>query len=66
MEHAREKYVVSEQRACRVVRLWRGTQRYLPVRRTDEDELTQAILALGVRGGRWGRIECSGYGDAKG
>ena len=81
MEHAREKYVVSERRACRVVRQWRGTQRYLPLRRTDEDDLTQAILALGVkygrygyrritvcgmRGGRWARIECSGSGDAKG
>ena len=77
MEHACEKYVVSERRACRVVRQWRGTQRYLPQRRTDEDELTQAILSLAVRygrygyrritrGGRWGRIECSGSGDAKG
>ena len=81
MEHARQKYEVSERRACRVVRQWRGTQRYLPLRRTDEDELTQAILALGVkygraagaspcccgmRGGRWARIECSGSGDAKG
>ena len=54
MEHAREKYVVSERRACRVVRQWRGTQRYQPLRRTDEDELTQAILALGVKYGRYG------------
>ena len=54
MEHAREKYEVSERRACRVVRQWRGTQRYLPLRRTDEDELTQAILALGVKYGRYG------------
>src|SRR6266853_1803987 len=46
VEHAREKYVVSERRACRVVRQWRGTQRYQPLRRTDEDELTQAILAI--------------------
>jgi putative transposase len=82
VEHAREKYMVSERRACRVVRQWRGTQRYLPQRRTDEDELTQAILALGVKYGRygyrritvllrnagcwWARIECSGSGDAKG
>ena len=82
VEHAREEYEVSERRACRVVRQWRGTQRYLPLRRTDEDELTQAILTLagsmggtatgasrcccGMRGGRWGRIECSGSGDAKG
>ena len=28
VEHAREKYEVSERRACRVVRQWRGTQRY--------------------------------------
>ena len=77
VEHAREEYEVSERRACRVVRQWRGTQRYQPLRRTDEDELTQAILTLAtkygrygyrccrVRGGRWGRIECSGSGDAK-
>src|ERR1035438_10108161 len=43
VEHAREEYEVSERRACRVVRQWRGTQRYLPLRRTDEDQLTQAI-----------------------
>ena len=54
VEHACEKYVVSERRACRVVRQWRGTQRYLPLRRTDEDELTQAILALAVKYGRYG------------
>jgi putative transposase len=54
VEHAREKYVVSEQRACRVVRQWRGTQLYQPLRRTNEDELTQAILALGVQYGRYG------------
>jgi len=46
--------VVSERRACRVVRQWRGTQRYQPLRRTDEEELTQAILALGVKYGRYG------------
>jgi putative transposase len=54
VEHAREKYVVSERRACRVVRQWRGTQCYRPLRRTDEDELTQAILALGMKYGRYG------------
>ena len=46
---------MSERRACRVVRQWRGTQRYVPLRRTDEDELTQAILALGVKYGRYAR-----------
>ena len=55
VEQAGEKYEVSERRACRVVRQWRGTQRYLPLRRTDEDQLTQAILALAVKyGGRYG------------
>ena len=45
---------MSERRACRVVRQWRGTQRYLPLRRTDEDELTQAILTLAAKYGRYG------------
>ncbi len=45
---------MSERRACRVVRQWRGTQRYLPQRRTDEDELTQTILALAAKYGRYG------------
>ena len=54
MEHVREEYEVSERRACRVVRQWRRTQRYEPLRCTDEDELTQAILALGVKYGRYG------------
>jgi len=37
-----------------VVRQWRGTQRYVPLRRTDEDQLTQAILALAGKYGRYG------------
>ena len=49
-----EHYQVSERRACRVVRQWRGTQRYLPLRRTNEYELTQAILALATKYGRYG------------
>jgi transposase InsO family protein len=54
VEHARQEYEVSERRACRVVRQWRGTQRYLPLRRTDEDQLTQAIHALATKYGRYG------------
>ena len=45
------RYEASEQRSCRGVKQWRGTQRYLPLRRTDEDQLTQAILAVGVKYG---------------
>jgi hypothetical protein len=54
VEHARGKYVVSERRACRVVRQWRGTQRYLPLLRTDEDQLTEAILTVATKYGRYG------------
>src|ERR1700680_2307686 len=54
VEHACEEYEVSERRACRVVKQWRGTQRYLPLRCTDEDQLTQAILALAAKYGRYG------------
>jgi hypothetical protein len=36
------------------MRQWRGTQRYQPLRHRDEDELTQAILALRVKYGRYG------------
>ena len=60
MEHARAKYVVSARRACRVVRQWRGTQRYQPLRRTDEEELTQAILALATKYGRYGDRRITG------
>jgi putative transposase len=49
LEHAREKCEVSEQRACHSVRQWRGTQCYRPPRRTDEDGLTQTILALATK-----------------
>ena len=54
MEHAQGWRLACERRACRVVRQWRGTQRYQPLRRKDGDELTQAILALGVKYGRYG------------
>ena len=46
MEHAREKHELSERHACRLVNQWRGTQRYLPIQRVDEDALTRAIITL--------------------
>ena len=46
MEHARRKYGVSERQACRVLKQWRGTQRYQPEHRTDEDALTRDIITL--------------------
>lgn len=46
MEHARKKYGVSERDASRVLRQSRGTQRDLPLHRSDEDALTRDIIAL--------------------
>ena len=54
MEHAREKYELSERHACRLVKQWRGTQRYLPIQRVDEDALTRTIITLASEYGRYG------------
>ena len=45
---------MSERRACRLVDQPRGTQRYQPTQREDEDVLTQAIVALASQYGRYG------------
>jgi putative transposase len=50
----REKYRLSERHACRIVSQPRGTQRYAPTLRADEDALTQAIIALASEYGRYG------------
>ena len=54
MERARQKYGLSERHACRLLGQWRGTQRYRPLRRTEEDALTRAIIALATQYGRYG------------
>jgi hypothetical protein len=36
------------------VNQWRGTQRYLPIQRVDEDALTRAIITLASQYGRYG------------
>ncbi len=53
MAHAQQKGM-SERWACRVVTQSRGTQRYRPTQREDEDRLTQAIVALAGQYGRYG------------
>ena len=53
MEHARTQGI-SERRAYRLVNQPRGTQRYQPLRREDEDPLTQAIVDLASQYGRYG------------
>jgi len=50
----REKYGLSERHACRIVSQPRGTQRYVPTLRADENALTQAIIALASQYGRYG------------
>ena len=54
MEHAREKHELSERHACRLVQQWRGTQRYVPIQRVDEDALTRDIVTLASEYGRYG------------
>jgi hypothetical protein len=50
VEHAREKHELSERHACRLVQQWRGTQRYVPIQRVDEEALSLAQLAVGIIG----------------
>lgn len=45
---------MSERRACQLVDQPRGTQRYQPTQRADEDALTQSIIALASQYGRYG------------
>ena len=54
MAHARGKYGLSERHACRLLGQWRGSQRYTPIHRTDEDALTRAIVTLAGQYGRYG------------
>src|ERR1700730_12927375 len=54
VEQAREKYRLSERKACRLLGQWRGTQRYESNQRADEDELTKAVITLASQYGRYG------------
>jgi len=44
----------SERHACQLVHQPRGTQRYRPTQRNDEDALTRAVIALASQYGRYG------------
>lgn len=54
MQLARAKYQLSERWACRLLGQNRGTQRYTPIMRADEEELTAAIISLASHYGRYG------------
>ena len=45
---------MSERYACRLLGQWRGTQRYEPNPRLDEEKLTRAVIALATKYGRYG------------
>jgi len=50
----KDKLDVSERRACRVVGQHRSTQRRLPTPRSDQANLTQAVINLAEKFGRYG------------
>ena len=54
MDHVTDRLGVSERRACRVVGQHRSTQWRRPTRSADEQRLTEAIVALASRYGRYG------------
>jgi putative transposase len=49
-----ESNEVSERHACRLLGQWRKTQRYEAIPRIDEEALSEAIVALGSKYGRYG------------
>jgi len=53
VEHA-QQCGASERHACQLVDQPRGTQRYQPTQRNDEDVLTRAIVRLASQYGRYG------------
>jgi hypothetical protein len=54
VNHGQQKHGLGERWACRLVNQPRGTQRYQPTQRAEEDALTQAIIALAKQYGRYG------------
>lgn len=60
VDHARSTHGLSQRHACRLFQQPRGTQRYVPALRADEDELTQAIITLANQYGRYGYRQIAG------
>ena len=48
------RYHLSERTACRIVGQPRGTQRYVPTLKPDEDELTRNIVRIASKYGGYG------------
>jgi putative transposase len=51
---AQQNHGMAERHACRLANQPRGTQRYRPMQRADEDQLARAIIALARQYGRYG------------
>ena len=54
IDRVRGRFRVSERRACRVLGQHRSTQRKLPRRRTDEEQLVADMIELARQYGRYG------------
>ena len=54
VELARERYGISERRACRALEQPRSTQRYTATMADDEEALTMPVVRLASRYGRYG------------
>jgi len=54
VDQAIDQHRVSQRRACRLLGQPRGSQRYHPIQRPDEDLLTQRIISLACQYGRYG------------
>ena len=54
VDGAQDRYHLSERTACRIVGQPRGTQRYVPTLKPDEDELTRNIVLIASSYGRYG------------
>ena len=54
VRRAEREYGMSERHARRLLGQGRGTQRYEPIHRLDEEELTRAVIALASQFGRYG------------
>lgn len=60
IEQVRKVLDVSEQRACRVIRQARATQRRKPVERKDEEPLRGEVVKLASQFGRYGYRRVTG------
>lgn len=66
MEHLRQRFCVSERRACRVVGQPRSSQRYISIKAGKDDAaLVERMLALSIENPRYAALRLpAGMGSA--